>query len=109
IYTIRAGTLIGWAHAMDASRRFGPLLFAVASFGLLAACGGHDAAPPGPRPVLVERAGAADGASVASYPGEGRARAESPLAVRIGGHLVRGHGGAGEAVQRGTSAAAREP
>src|SRR5690606_13370648 len=109
IYTIRAGTLIGWAHAMDASRRFGPLLFAVASFGLLAACGGHDAAPPGPRPVLVERAGAADGASVASYPGEVRAREESPLAFRIGGNLVRRHVDAGEAVKRGQLLAELDP
>ena len=94
---------------MDASRRFGPLLFAVASFGLLAACGGHDAAPPGPRPVLVERAGAADGASVASYPGEVRAREESPLAFRIGGNLVRRHVDAGEAVKRGQLLAELDP
>ncbi len=94
---------------MDASRRFGPLLFAVASFGVLAACGGHDAAPPGPRPVLVERAGAADGASVASYPGEVRAREESPLAFRIGGNLVRRHVDAGEAVKRGQLLAELDP
>ncbi|WP_027071497.1 efflux RND transporter periplasmic adaptor subunit [Luteimonas sp. J29] len=84
-------------------------MHAVALLGLLAACGGRQQEAPPPRPVLVERAGAAADAAVATYPGEIRAREESPLAFRIGGNLVRRHVDAGEAVKRGQLLAELDP
>jgi multidrug efflux system membrane fusion protein len=96
-------------NAMDAAFRRSRTLHAVALLGLLAACGGRQQEAPPPRPVLVERAGAAADAAVATYPGEIRAREESPLAFRIGGNLVRRHVDAGEAVKRGQLLAELDP
>lgn len=67
----------------------------------LAACGNNDMPGAAPVPVLVvhplsER----DPASMA-YPGEIRAREESPLSFRVGGSLVRRHVDAGESVTKG--------
>lgn len=54
----------------------------------LAACGKEEAAPAAIRPVLVQKVGAADAVSVASYVGEIRARHESDLGFRIPGKIV---------------------
>jgi multidrug efflux system membrane fusion protein len=54
----------------------------------LAACSKEEAAPAAIRPVLVQKVGAADAVSVASYVGEIRARRESDLGFRIPGKIV---------------------
>ena len=74
----------------------------------LCACGDRGAQEPPPRPVLVERPQPAPGTS-RSFPGEIRARAESPLAFRIGGQLVRREVDAGDRVARGQLLAVIDP
>ncbi|WP_313345709.1 efflux RND transporter periplasmic adaptor subunit [Stenotrophomonas sp.] len=68
---------------------------------MLAACGKPDAEPAAPIPVLVVQAGTVAGQEVAAYPGEVRAREESPLSFRVGGNLVKRHVDAGQRVRKG--------
>lgn len=75
----------------------------------LAACGSGEAPPEAPRPVLVERPGGGAEAALAAYPGEIRAREESPLSFRIGGNLVRRHVDAGAEVRAGQVLAELDP
>ncbi|WP_147653174.1 efflux RND transporter periplasmic adaptor subunit [Vulcaniibacterium gelatinicum] len=75
----------------------------------LAACGNSQSPPERPRPVLVVQPGAAGEAAVTAYPGEVRAREESPLAFRVGGQLVRRHVDVGDAVRRGELLAELDP
>jgi multidrug efflux system membrane fusion protein len=68
---------------------------------MLAACGKQDAEPAAPIPVLVVQAGTVAGQEVAAYPGEVRAREESPLSFRVGGNLIKRHVDAGQRVRKG--------
>jgi len=68
---------------------------------VLAACGKQDAEPVAPIPVLVVHAGTVAGQEVAAYPGEIRAREESPLSFRVGGNLIKRHVDAGQRVRKG--------
>lgn len=74
----------------------------------LAACSDGDAVTAPPRPVLVEQpwpvAGIAHG-----FPGEIRAREESPLAFRVGGKLLRREVDVGDRVARGALLATVDP
>ncbi len=74
----------------------GGLLVAV-----LAACGKQDAEPAAAIPVLVVHPGTVAGQEAAAYPGEVRARQESPLSFRVGGNLVKRHVDAGQRVRKG--------
>lgn len=74
----------------------------------LAACGnGESAAGPG-RPVLVAKPTVVPAAGLA-FPGEVRAREESPLAFRVGGKLVRREVDVGDRVARGDLLAVLDP
>lgn len=66
----------------------------------LAACGGGSPEPAAARPVLVARPQPIHGVAQ-SYPGEIRAREESPLAFRVGGKLVRREVDVGDRVASG--------
>ena len=67
----------------------------------LTACGGHQAPPPAPAPVLVVHPGGDAGAAMQAYPGEVRAHQESPLSFRVGGSLLRRNVDAGATVKQG--------
>lgn len=74
---------------------------ALAAIGLgLAACGDRAAEAPPPRPALVAHPEPAPG-TARSFPGEIRARAESPLAFRVGGELLRREVDVGDRVAAG--------
>lgn len=75
---------------------------------VLAACGGDGSTPAAARPVLVAQPEPAPGAA-RSFPGEVRAREESPLAFRVGGELVRRDVDVGERVVRGQLLAVLDP
>lgn len=64
---------------------------------LLAACGAGSPADVPRRPVLVERPQPLDGADH-GFPGDVRAREESPLAFRVGGKILRRAVDVGDAV-----------
>lgn len=68
---------------------------------VLAACGKQTAEPVAAVPVLVVHPVTQDGQAAAAYPGEIRARQESPLSFRVGGNLVSRHVDAGERVKKG--------
>ncbi|MFE3970991.1 efflux transporter periplasmic adaptor subunit [Stenotrophomonas sp. LMG 10879] len=68
---------------------------------VLAACGKQAAEPVEAIPVLVVHPTTQDGQAAAAYPGEVRARQESPLSFRVGGNLVKRHVDAGERVKKG--------
>ncbi len=68
---------------------------------MLAACGRQEAEPAAPIPVLVVHAGTVAGQELAAYPGEIRAREESPLSFRVGGNLIKRHVDAGQRVRKG--------
>uniref|UniRef100_UPI002897DB51 biotin/lipoyl-binding protein n=1 Tax=Stenotrophomonas indicatrix TaxID=2045451 RepID=UPI002897DB51 len=68
---------------------------------VLAACGKQAAEPAAAIPVLVVHPTTQDGQAAAAYPGEVRARQESPLSFRVGGNLVRRDVDAGERVKKG--------
>lgn len=89
----------GWIRWMAA----GPAL-ALA----LAACGDEAAVQAPTRPVLVAHPEPAPGVSP-SFPGEIRAREESPLAFRVGGKLVRRDVDVGDRVARGDLLAVLDP
>ena len=67
----------------------------------LAACSGEQAAAPAAVPVLVVHPGDVPGQAPAVFPGEIRARQESPLSFRVGGNLLRRNVDAGQRVRRG--------
>lgn len=74
----------------------------------LAACGAGEADPPPPRPVMVARPEAAPDA-LQSFPGDVRAREESPLSFRVGGELVRREVDVGDRVRAGQRLAVLDP
>ncbi|WP_312647134.1 biotin/lipoyl-binding protein, partial [Stenotrophomonas sp.] len=67
----------------------------------LAACSGQEQAPQAAVPVLVVHPGEQAGQAPAAFPGTVRARQESPLSFRVGGHLVKRHVDAGQRVKKG--------
>lgn len=66
-----------------------------------AACGGGEAEPVPPRPVLVTQPSGGAQAALSAYPGEIRAREESELSFRVGGNLVERNVDVGAQVRRG--------
>jgi len=68
---------------------------------VLAACGKQAAEPVAAIPVLVVHPTTQDGQAPAAYPGEVRARQESPLSFRVGGNLIKRHVDAGQRVKKG--------
>ena len=74
----------------------------------LSACGGGGPDHVPARPVLVARPQPATGVA-RSFPGEIRAREESPLAFRVGGKLVRRDVDVGDRVARGQLLAVIDP
>ncbi len=76
---------------------------------VLAGCGGGEPAPDPVRPVWVVQPQSGSGSEALAYPGEVRAREESPLAFRIGGELVRRHVDAGARVAEGQVLAELDP
>ncbi len=61
----------------------------VMAIAALAACGGKQAPPAPPRPVLVVQPGGGPDLAFDAFAGEVRARNENPLSFRIGGNLAR--------------------
>lgn len=80
-----------------------PLLTALALAVVLPLSGCSSEAKPAEaaRPVLVIRPGGGAEAALTAYPGEIRAREESPLAFRVGGKLVRRDVDVGAHVKQG--------
>ena len=76
---------------------------------LAAGCGGKDAPDAPPRPVWVVQPQAAAGDAMLAFPGEVRAREESPLSFRVGGKLVRRAVDAGARVEQGQVLAELDP
>lgn len=74
----------------------------------LAACSGGQTEAAAARPVLVAQPEPAPGAA-RSFPGEVRAREESPLAFRVGGELVRREVDVGDRVASGQLLAVIDP
>lgn len=89
------------------SRSFRPIAAGVLLV-LLAACGREEATPERPRTVMVVRPVVAGGVANA-YAGEIRAREESALAFRVGGHLVERRVDVGDHVRRGDVLAVLDP
>jgi len=85
--------------------RIGGCLFVL----LLAGCGKGEAPAPPPPPALVVHPAHAQGPGMATFPGEVRARQESELAFRVGGHMVKRLVDAGERVHRGQVLAELDP
>lgn len=75
---------------------------------VLAACGSRETPPDKPRPVMVVRPAVA-GAVGEAYAGEIRAREESALSFRVGGHLVERRVDVGDRVRRGDLLAVLDP
>ena len=92
---------------MPALRKILPMGLAGVAL-VLASCGGEPAGEPPARPVLVARPESAPGVA-RSFPGEVRAREESPLAFRVGGELVRREVDVGDRVSRGQLLAVLDP
>ena len=67
----------------------------------LAGCSSEAKPAEAARPVLVIRPGGGAEAALTAYPGEIRAREESPLAFRVGGKLVRRDVDVGAHVKQG--------
>lgn len=67
----------------------------------LAACSGQPEPPEAAVPVLVVHPGEVAGQAPAVFPGEIRARQESPLSFRVGGNLVKRGVDAGQRVRKG--------
>ncbi|GAB3350336.1 efflux RND transporter periplasmic adaptor subunit [Lysobacter tyrosinilyticus] len=80
-----------------------PLLAGLALAAALPLAGCNSEAKPveAARPVLVIRPGGGAEAGLTAYPGEIRAREESPLAFRVGGKLVRRDVDVGAHVKQG--------
>lgn len=92
---------------MSGMRRNRWLLAAVIGLGL-AGCGGGGQEEASLRPVLVARPEPAPG-TARSFPGEVRARAEAPLAFRVGGKLLRREVDVGDRVATGQLLATIDP
>lgn len=75
----------------------------------LAGCGGKDEAATAPRPVWVVQPQAGAAGAALAFPGEVRAREESPLSFRVGGKLVRRAVDAGARVEQGQVLAELDP
>lgn len=82
---------------------------AALALAVLAGCGEAPPPPAGPRPVKVAQARAADGAALAVFAGEIRARHEAELAFRVGGKLLARPADLGERVARGQLLARLDP
>ncbi|HVJ39099.1 MAG TPA: efflux RND transporter periplasmic adaptor subunit [Stenotrophomonas sp.] len=76
---------------------------------LVSGCGREPAPAPTPPPALVVQPVPAAGPGMATFPGEVRARQESALAFRVGGHMVKRLVDAGERVHRGQVLAELDP
>ncbi|KAF1705728.1 efflux RND transporter periplasmic adaptor subunit [Pseudoxanthomonas suwonensis] len=92
---------------MQGRVRYGVLAAIVAI--ALAGCGNGDEAPQAARPVWVVQPQPAGGSAGLAFPGEVRAREESPLAFRIGGELVARRVDAGARVAEGQALAELDP
>lgn len=92
---------------MAGMRRERWLLAAAIGLGVVG-CGGGGQEAATLRPVLVARPAPAPGAS-RSFPGEIRARAEAPLAFRVGGKLLRREVDVGDRVVAGQLLATIDP
>lgn len=84
------------------------VLAALAAIALVGCGNGEDQAPAA-RPVWVVQPQAAGGAAGLAFPGEVRAREESPLSFRIGGELVARRVDAGARVAEGQVLAELDP
>lgn len=95
--SFRPAPLRGWKSAVA------PLAAALTLAGALAVAGCNSDAKPAEtsRPVLVIRPGGGAEAAVTAYPGEIRAREESPLSFRVAGKLVRREVDVGAHVRKG--------
>ncbi|HVT35162.1 MAG TPA: efflux RND transporter periplasmic adaptor subunit, partial [Nevskiaceae bacterium] len=76
---------------------------------LLAGCGGHAEAPPGPRPVLVEHPQPLAGEAGEAFPGTVRARVEADLSFRVPGKISKRLVDAGASVKPGQVLASLDP
>jgi multidrug efflux system membrane fusion protein len=85
------------------------LLACCAGAFLLAACNGHDPAPPGPRPVVVESPQLLESTVGEAFPGSVRARVESDLSFRIPGKIAERRMEMGMRVSKGTVLAVLDP
>ena len=94
---------------MEKELRSGCGMAMVLLVALAAGCGGKDAPDAPPRPVWVVQPQAAAGDAVLAFPGEVRAREESPLSFRVGGKLVRRAVDAGARVEQGQVLAELDP
>ena len=81
----------------------------VMTIAALAACGGKQAPPAPPRPVLVVQPGGGPDLAFDAFAGEVRARNENPLSFRIGGNLARRLVDAGDRVRQGQLLAELDP
>lgn len=86
---------------MKSMRWVGGGVWGAALAAVLAGCSGPDAAPQAAVPVLVVHPATQDGQAAAAFPGEVRARQESPIAFRVGGNLVKRLVDAGQRVHKG--------
>lgn len=82
-------------------------LFALAT-AVLAACSGHEAAEPPPRPALVVEVGTG-GQQASAFAGEIRARHEPALAFQVGGKIARRQADVGDRVRTGQVLAELDP
>ncbi len=89
--------------------RSGGRMLVLLGAALLAACGGEASVADEARPVWVVQPQGGAGAGELAFPGEVRAREESPLAFRVGGKLVRRLVDAGARVSEGQVLAELDP
>jgi multidrug efflux system membrane fusion protein len=95
--------------AMKKELRSGVGVAMLLTAALAAGCGGKDEPAPPPRPVWVVQPQAGAGDAALAFPGEVRAREESPLSFRVGGKLVRRAVDAGARVEQGQVLAELDP
>ena len=86
-----------------------PRFPALLALVLLAACGRQPAVAPPPRPVLAVHPLPVGDAGLLAFPGEVKARHESPLSFRVGGKLVQRRADVGDRVGRGDVLAVIDP
>lgn len=91
---------MAWVSKQRVALRVRPWLPCLLLLGVLG-CGKEAPAPDAPRRVLVVQPGTAAGMAGLAFAGEVHAREESPLAFRVGGHLVKRRAEAGQVVKRG--------
>ncbi|NIE63750.1 efflux RND transporter periplasmic adaptor subunit [Burkholderia sp. Ax-1719] len=75
----------------------------------LAACGKHEAASPGPRPVVSMTVHADQSAPSTTYPGGVQARNSTPLSFRVNGKIIERSVRLGDAVKPGQVLARLDP